>query len=1079
MEEHKHAPADALVTTAVGKTPAAAGAEEEVRDAECKLFTWGRGDYGQLMRPVGDSDFSAMPTEVERLSKRRVVAAAGSLYHSIAITDSGEVFISGNNEEGQLCSERKEAVLQPGVRMESLSTQSFVSAACGSTHSMLLSKSAVAVSFGSNEYGQLGHSKDSIYRVPPRMVRGIAGAAVVQIAAGELHTLVLTGSGQVFSFGSGAQGALGHDDRVSLSTPKQIMRLAALPVVAIAAGNNHSLALTAGGRTFAWGRNNHGQLGLSRDRLPHAALKPVAMPPLFGGVRQLAAGGTHSAFVTTAGELFMCGKGSAGQLGCGDFLPSAAPPVRVEALAGTEVREVACGESHTLVLSRDGRLFAFGAGNWGQLAAAAELSKSAVPVEVRLPSHVRPFAVAAGGDHCMALAVVGGGVLAGGALPSAAAAAAAEEGTALAAAVPSTVAAPSTAAAATGMTVADMLALVSAAKRDGASLLPLRRALTDVFGSLSVLNGSFLRDDAAEDASRSSGLDVAGLEALYAALLSLGDADFLSFLLSTLTEAARMLQTHAGVLRDPDALRGLLIVWQSPLCSSLSTSEELVVRLVGALTALPSWSLDTLLSWVSNDYAPHLFASRLVAPLQEHLLPLTAKASATLRSSQAVNRILRMLEALCDVNDKIGLIPFEQFNNSKLCSRLAAHTLAADYQRWRKDRSQFSFCRYAFVLDADAKRRILQYEAALQKEAIAVDRVRHLRSPFLVLEVARETMMQETLRLVSALSPVELKKPLKIIFRGEEGVDEGGLTKEFFTLLLTQLFDPAYGMYVYDDKTRTYWFTRDALEGEDAFFLVGLLLGLAIYNGVRVDVRFPLVVYKKLLGLQPTLADVKQAMPALGDGLQQLLDYEGDDLEDVFCTTFEASYDSAFGERRTEELLPGGADVYVTQDNKHDYVSRYVRWLMTSSIAQPFEAFARGFVTVMDGPALHLFRAHELEVLIAGVAHLDFAELRAVTQYEGYTADSPVVAAFWQVVQEMTLDEQRALLTFVTGSAKAPIGGLRKLLFKIQRAGPDCDRLPQAAVCFNLLLLPEYASKEKLRDRLSVAIREGRGFGLK
>ncbi len=96
----------------------------------------------------------------------------------------------------------------------------------------------------------------------------------------------------------------------------------------------------------------------------------------------------------------------------------------------------------------------------------------------------------------------------------------------------------------------------------------------------------------------------------------------------------------------------------------------------------------------------------------------------------------------------------------------------------------------------------------------------------------------------------------------------------------------------------------------------------------------------------------------------------------------------------------------------------------------------------------------------------------------GYDAKHAVVRGFWETVHEMDLESQRKLLLFVTGSYKAPIGGLGKLSLLIQRAGPDSNSLPTSSTCFNTLLLPEYSSKAKLKERLMKAISECQGFGL-
>ncbi|RYY35756.1 hypothetical protein EON62_02260 [archaeon] len=135
----------------------------------------------------------------------------------------------------------------------------------------------------------------------------------------------------------------------------------------------------------------------------------------------------------------------------------------------------------------------------------------------------------------------------------------------------------------------------------------------------------------------------------------------------------------------------------------------------------------------------------------------------------------------------------------------------------------------------------------------------------------------------------------------------------------------------------------------------------------------------------------------------------------------------------------------------------------------------------MSGPSLSLFRPEELQLLVSGSPVLDFKELQRVTRYEGggWNADHPYVRMFWRVVHSLTPQQQRDLLVFVTGCPRAPVGGLGQLAFTIQRAGPDTNKLPTASVCFHVLLLPEYASEAKLRDRLTKAIEECTGFGLK
>jgi ubiquitin-protein ligase E3 A len=122
-----------------------------------------------------------------------------------------------------------------------------------------------------------------------------------------------------------------------------------------------------------------------------------------------------------------------------------------------------------------------------------------------------------------------------------------------------------------------------------------------------------------------------------------------------------------------------------------------------------------------------------------------------------------------------------------------------------------------------------------------------------------------------------LKKQLRVQFVGEEGVDEGGVQKEFFQLVIREMFDEKYGMFSVNDENLC-WFSQNVVSDQlslDEYRLIGRLIGLAIYNSVILDVHFPVALYKKLSGIKPNLQDLKQYDPILGNGFQHLLNMEG------------------------------------------------------------------------------------------------------------------------------------------------------------------------------------------------------------
>lgn len=398
-----------------------------------------------------------------------------------------------------------------------------------------------------------------------------------------------------------------------------------------------------------------------------------------------------------------------------------------------------------------------------------------------------------------------------------------------------------------------------------------------------------------------------------------------------------------------------------------------------------------------------------------------------------------------------------------------------------------SFCDTPFLLDAASKARMLQIDSSIQQRTQEDhDLLRH--HAFLLLRIRRSDIVRDTMVQLAQMKPEELKKPLKVKFMGEEGIDEGGVAKEFFHVILRELLDPTYGMFRLDEDTSSsLWFNPESLESRLEFELIGTLVGLAIYNGIILDLHFPAMVWKKLTATPLTVEDVGST--SLANGLRQLLNWpstgetEGEDaVQSTFQRSFQLSRTSAYGEILTVDLCPNGSQVPVTQDNREAYVMAYVHYLCYESIRAQFSAFAHGFHLVCGGPALTMFRWEELELLVCGAQDpvLDFTILANAATYEdGYTRESPIVTWFWSIVTtEWTVEQRKRLLMFITGSDRVPIRGLSSMNLTISRQGPSSDRLPTAHTCFNHLLLPEYHTREHLASRLLLAIDQAEGFGL-
>ncbi|CAG8493089.1 2866_t:CDS:10 [Ambispora leptoticha] len=429
-----------------------------------------------------------------------------------------------------------------------------------------------------------------------------------------------------------------------------------------------------------------------------------------------------------------------------------------------------------------------------------------------------------------------------------------------------------------------------------------------------------------------------------------------------------------------------------------------------------------------------------------------------------ISSAARVMALLFAANKQSYKIPLSEFYNT-LVDYI---DLIADFNTWEQRSSKFAFCQYPFLISMGGKITIMEFDAKRQMETKAKEAFftilfqKRVTAPHLILRVRRDFLIEDSLNQIAA-NEMELKKSLRIEFVGEDGVDAGGLRKEWFLLLVRELFDPRYGMFTWDEDSNLCWFNPASFETSDQYYLVGVVIGLAIYNSTILDVHFPLACYKKLFNSPVGLEDLKVFRPAFARGLETLLTFEGD-VETTFCRDFVGEYE-AFGELQRIPLVPGGENKPVTNANRKDYVDRYVNFILNDSISKQFEPFKRGFNHVCGGNALSLFQPEEIELLVRGSAEpLEIEQLRAVTVYEGFREDEEIIKNFWSIFKSMDPIMQRKLLTFVTGTDRIPATGLANLALKISCLGDDSER---------------YRSRHKLQSKLQRAIEESEGFGLK
>ena len=345
---------------------------------------------------------------------------------------AGQLLGFGENAAGQLASTANNGSQAPNPAPTPLAlpgaTGPVVEAAAGGQFALALTSTNQLYAFGGNRYGQLGVAAGSGgpgANPTPELV-ALAGASgrVAQLAAGSSHSLVLTTTGELYTFGENQFGQLGRAASSGAEDANPVPERIGLPgltgqVVQIAAGCEQSLALSSTGQLYAFGGNRYGQLGRATNAgtdNPNPAPATVSLPGSSGQVVQIAAGCEQSLALTSTGQLYAFGGNRYGQLGraANSETPTPNPtpaPVELPVEAG-RATAVAAGGSHTLALTSSGAIYAFGRNTSGELGNAAgngSETASATPTRVALPgADAPPIGLAAGSAHSLAITASGG-----------------------------------------------------------------------------------------------------------------------------------------------------------------------------------------------------------------------------------------------------------------------------------------------------------------------------------------------------------------------------------------------------------------------------------------------------------------------------------------------------------------------------------------------------------------------------------------------------------------------------------------------------------------------------------------------
>ena len=353
--------------------------------------------------------------------------------------------------------------------------------------------------------------------------------------------------------------------------------------------------------------------------------------------------------------------------------------------------------------------------------------------------------------------------------------------------------------------------------------------------------------------------------------------------------------------------------------------------------------------------------------------------------------------------------------------------------------------------------------------------------PSLQLSVRRDQVFLDSFKSLYYKSGNEIKYgKLNIRFHGEEGIDAGGVSREWFAAMARQMFNPDYALFnpVASDRTTFHPNPLSEINGEHLLFFkfIGRIIGKALYEGRVLDCHFSRAVYRRILGKSVSLKDMESLDLDYYKSLVWILE---NDITDITFETFSVDIDR-FGVVETVDLVPDGRNIPVTEENKQEFVRLVVEHRLIKSVEEQLKEFLIGFHDIIPAELVSIFNEQELELLISGLPDIDNDDWKNNTEYHNYQATSPQIQWFWRAVRSFDKEEKAKLLQFVTGTSKVPLNGFKELegmngfaKFNIHRDYSSKEKLPSSHTCFNQLDLPEYESYEHLRQQLYTAITAG------